>query len=157
MKDCNRCGGTGRIITETHHAPRPGSLIGEISSLTTALCACRTSLPPREGRASWWSLRSVYSETVDIPIGREFVEVSVDTEVPISEEDYPVVTKGNRYYPTLVSLGIGRESLTLHGDTARELAQRLIEAADAVDRCDLPDTDTCGHWSPCDCGKAATA
>lgn len=155
---CEKCQGTGQIVHVTTSERRlaDGSTV-QLSGHSTSLCECRAALPPRAGEARWWTLRPVYAATVDVPIFQQRVEITVDTEVPVSDDNYPLVTRGNRYYPTLVDVVIGDEKLLMHGDTAREFAQRLIAAADAVDACDVPDSDTCGHWAPCGCGAKVIA
>lgn len=154
MSVCATCGGSGIYGEQTSDARTfaDGTRV-ESSGYITHLCDCRAQLPARVGRAQWWSLRPVYRADVSVPIGCESVSISVDTEMPISAENYPVVTRGNRYYPTLIEIEVSGDALTLHADTAREIAQRLIAAADAADACDLPDTDACGHWAPCECGQ----
>lgn len=153
-----KCDGSGEIVTITQKEwPQADGTVIVTSGHSTSLCECRSSLPPREGKARWWGSRTVYEQTVGIPVDDETVSIEVQTEVPVSADGYPVVTRGNRYYPTLVNVELDSRSLTLHSNTARELAARLIEAADAADRCDLPDTDACGHWAPCDCGRKGEA
>jgi hypothetical protein len=145
LTEC-RCGGSGQIQwRESNRA---------MSGLGTALCPCRKSLPVREGNAAWWTTERVYEATVDIPIFSELVSIAVNAEVPISGDNYRVQRRGNRYYPTLVDLDVGKESLLMHGDTARRLGQALIAAADASDAVDQADCDPCGHWAPCDCKQA---
>lgn len=153
------CGGTGRIEwTEPPDPPRQsGEMVMQfLGALGTSLCPCRKALPPREGEARWWTSERVYSATVAVPMFNESVEIRVDPEVPVSEDNFRVVRRGNRYYPTLINVETP-DSLTLHPDTARELAQRLIAAADAADAIDAQDCDPCGHWAPCDCGKSVVA
>jgi hypothetical protein len=101
-----------------------------------------------------WSTESVFSESVDIPIGDLVLDIGVSAEVPMRGATR-VPRLGNRYYPTLVKVE-GPDDYEMHPDTARELAKRLIEAADACDAIDQPDTAPCGHWAPCDyCQSAA--
>jgi hypothetical protein len=118
---------------------------------STVLCDCRKDVPPRDGKASWWTLESVYDADVVIPIGDESVSVKVSAEVPMSDDNYRLHRFGNRYYPTLIDVEVSHDKLTLHSDTARELAKALMAAADSADRIDNPDLDTCGHWAPCEC------
>lgn len=117
----------------------------------TALCACRRTLAPREGRASWWTLESIYAASVEIPIGDAAVEIAVRAEVPVRDDNYVVHRHGNRYWPTLIEVECA--TMTLHPATARELAQKLIDAADVADQIDQPDVDVCGHWAPCACRR----
>lgn len=146
---CALCGGTG-ATTYTEEDERT-------STIGTRLCACRASLAPRDGRAQWWTLERAYEAVVTIPLEIASVQIVVDAEVPVSTDNYRVVRHGNSYWPTTIDLTFGDEKLTLHTDSARELAQRLIQAADAADLIDLPDTDVCGHWAPCDCQKTVVA
>lgn len=145
MANCE-CGGTGKVCyIETHANGR---------TYMTRLCACRENVPPREGKAQWWTQETVFSASVDTVIDG-LIEIVVKPEVPISAENYRVVRRGNRYYPTTIDVEVFGRSFWMHTNTARELAQRLIQAADAADAIDLPDIDACGHWAPCDCGKTA--
>jgi hypothetical protein len=144
---CARCSDTGAYST-TETTTR-GQFIS--TSHITHPCACRERISPRGGDAAWWSLETVLSTAVDIPIGAQQINVSVRAEVPMSRDNFRVHRHGNRYYPTLIDVAVGDESLSLHAETARELAAALIAAAEASEAIDKPDTDTCGHWAPCDC------
>lgn len=150
---CQTCGGAGTVEQRFHEESADGSV--RMGGLISSLCACRASLPPSGGTAAWWTTERVYSATVDLPIGDTSVEISVRAEVPISAENYRVHRRGNRYWPTTVRVELDDADLDLLPQTARELAQRLVDAADAADAIDNPDTDTCGHWAPCDCGGAS--
>lgn len=147
VTDC-LCGGTGKI--EWHEECHVGDVLMS-SSLGSALCPCRKALPERPGTATWWGLESVYAATVAVPVHADMVEIDVSSEVPYSEDNYRVERRGNRYYPTLIDVELTSTSLTLHSETARELGQKLIAAADAADAIDGPCTDVCGHWAPCEC------
>lgn len=154
LKEC-RCDGSGKV--EWEDPPERAASIGggvivkPMGALGSSLCPCRKALVPREGQARWWTTEPVYSATVAVPIFNESISISASVEVPVDEQNYPVVRRGNRWYPTLIEIE-APASIMLHPDTARELGQRLIAAAEAADLADLPDTDTCGHWWPCDCG-----
>ena len=147
---CAVCLGTGNIRYEHRH--ESGAM-----EWGTRLCGCREVVPAREGKAHWWSLETLFERELEIPIGRESFLVEVKAEVPIDSQNYRVQRLGNRYYPTLIDVHLGSAELSLHPDTAREIAKALIEAADMADKTDLPDTDACGHWAPCDHCKSATA
>jgi len=94
-----------------------------------------------------WSTESVYAADVQIPIFNESLDISVSAEVPMLDTERQP-RRGNRYFPTLITVD-GPSDYSMHPETARELAKRLIEAADAADAIDQPDTDACGHWAPC--------
>ena len=100
-----------------------------------------------------WSLETVLDLALDIPIHQDSISISVKTEVPMRGTER-IERRGNRYYPTLIDLELSHPDLTLHAETARELADMLIKAANAADAADNPDTDVCGHWWPCDCDQA---
>jgi NTP pyrophosphatase (non-canonical NTP hydrolase) len=118
----------------------------------------RLMVPPINGefvnaKAAHWTMVSVYSREMDL-IGRRDFAVHVETEEPRNEAQERVVRRGNRYYPTTVTIDVGDADVWMHPAEARELAAYLIEAADVADACDLPDGDKCGHWAPCDCEQA---
>lgn len=98
-----------------------------------------------------WTTEVAFSEEVAIPIFDECVSIAVYPEVPM-RGDERIARRGNRYFPTLVEVEAPSD-FKMHPETARELGQKLIAAADAADAIDLPDCDPCGHWSPCDCGE----
>lgn len=140
------CGGKGSyIVTERTN-------INTVCGYSTHPCVCRKDLPPREGQARWWTTEEVFSGVAKMLL--DPVTVSVSAEVPMSADNYRLVRRGNRYYGTFVDLRLddGRGGM-LVPDEARKLAQLLIQAADAADTIDNQDTDTCGHWAPCDCGQ----
>lgn len=146
LKTCVICNGTGRTATFEEQRINP-----EISASAYAshLCVCRQSLPPREGKADWWSLETVFSGRGESAIC-DPIQVTVKAEVPISADNYRVHRRGNRSWPTMVDVDCG-EPVSLWPEQARKLAALLIQAADAADAVDKPDTDVCGHWFPCDC------
>lgn len=150
MNDCGICHDTG--ATERHERSRrtlqDGTVI-ESSALLTDPCVCRRGLPPRDGKATWWSLEPVFSRTV--MVGCDEVTVSVAAEVPMDAENYRVHRRGNRYYPTTIDVEPETWPSVMHPDQTRELAQALIDAAAICEAIDKPDADTCGHWFPCSC------
>ncbi|MDP3720793.1 MAG: hypothetical protein Q8T13_23775 [Acidobacteriota bacterium] len=146
------CEGTGAYVV----ASKVKGCDVLVSGYSTEPCVCRKNLPAREGKATWWTKETVFSETAIALVDE--VRVSVQPEVPMSDDNHRVQRRGNRYYPTFVDFEVGRERAILFPDEARKLAQLLVRAADAADLIDHADVDACGHWAPCDCGKVkATA
>lgn len=138
---CAECGGTGKIGYRTLGGDvvnlGNGVVMEELGGWSTRPCACVKDLPAADGKASWWTSETVYAETVAIPIGNEAVEITADCEVPRAENGRRVHrTAENAYYPPLVDVVTDRDKLTLHSDTAREIAAALIAAADACDEAD---------------------
>jgi hypothetical protein len=148
------CDGSGKIVDRIDHSNEPyrdignGLQIGGGMSITSRLCGCRKDLEPRDGEARWWSSETVWTETVEMPSGLKTLEISVVSEVPISNENYVVKRRGNRYYPTMVEIAGAGSFIT---EDVRRLAAALISCADRADAIDAEDADTCGHWWPCDC------
>ena len=150
---CVKCAGTGAIAYE--RTRQYGDM--ETHECGSNPCDCRMMLPPREGVVQWWSLETTYERTITLPMIDRRIVVSVRSEVPLSQDNYRVVMRGNRYYPCTVDIGLhGSDSESLWPSLARELAVALIEAADRCDAIDKPCLDACGHWAPCDCGKEAS-
>lgn len=139
---CVLCAGTGQMRTMSEER----GLGWASETHSSHLCPCRQALPARDGPAAWWSSETVFSGEASTLLG-DVYEVSVRAEVPISEDNFRVHRRGNRYYPTLVDLN----GTTLTPENARELALLLLSASDAADTVDKADTDACGHWAPCDC------
>jgi hypothetical protein len=117
-------------------------------------------LPPIEGHATWWESETVFSEVfTDTITPDNAVEVTVDTEVPRDENGRRVVMRGNRYYPTMITVD-GEPRACSTGRAQRVRRALLQRAADKVREIDDPCSDLCGHWFPCDCvwdavGRAA--
>lgn len=109
------------------------------------------------GKATHWSLESIFSAQVDVPFHNEYIEIGVSTEVPLNDAKQRVVRRGNRYYPTTIDVECSHSDFTLFPDTARELAKALLAAADACEAADMVDADVCGHWAPCECDEAVRA
>lgn len=154
-----KCDGTGAIkYVERGEGPpvevAEGVFVGPMTTYGTNLCECRTSLEPRDGRARWWTSETVYNGEWEGSVFGIDGSLSVQAEVPISDDNYIVKRPGNRYYPTLIDLtftrarggyeGIEYELPAIFADEARELAARLIEAADAADAIDVPCAD---NWA----------
>lgn len=148
---CDKCNDTGAYVV-THRETMPNG--GELAGSSTIQCLCRAAIPPRQGRAVWWSSESVLSIDVKIPIFDESVSITVDAEVPMSKDNFRLQRRGNRYYPTLIHIEAPKD-MTLHACTARDLARALIQAAEAAEKVDDADSAPCGHWAPCDCGEQA--
>lgn len=142
--NCEKCKDTGAYVVNTEDE---GKGFGGYS---TYRCVCRMMLAPREGTASWWASETVLSVDVTVPIFNEMISIEVSSEVPMSADNYRVLRRGNRYYPTLITIETPPH-LTLHADTARNLARALMQAAEAVDKIDDADVAPCGHWFPCEC------
>jgi hypothetical protein len=155
-----RCGGTGKLShdsgwvdhAEPPNLPEGAEYVSGHRTMSSSLCQCRRDLEPREGEAAWWDSETVFDEVWVASVFQDTAEIVVKAEVPISEDNYRVVRRGNRYYPTSIDLDVSSEELHfLFPDEARELARLLIAAADKCDEIDKPDCDRCGHWHPCDC------
>ena len=138
---CEKCGGKGTITYRTlgDAMPTPlgdGTTIQATGGHGTRPCECVRDLPAIDGKATWWSSESIYSKVVVVPIHNEAVEISADCEIPLMDNGRRVHrTAENAYYPPLVEVETP-PSLTLHSDTARELATALVAAADACDKAD---------------------
>lgn len=148
MAKCKACDDTGKIEHEQNGK--------RVSAMWSTLCECRKALPPSEGQARWWTMETAaFQATVDLlPMPDDTADVRVRPELPISADNYKLVRRGNRYYPTFVDLAIGGEDVSLNPDSARALGEALIAAANTADAIDKPDTDAgCGHWWPCDCAQ----
>ena len=147
------CDGSGEIKTierEPEDTQKPigeGYYIGPSTCYTSRLCDCRANLGPRAGEARWWSSKTIYSDEWESQVHQHAGEIVVCAEVPISEDNYIVEKRGNRYYPTFVDVDFESDWLhALFPDEARELAAKLIAAADACDAYDKPDCTPEGIW-----------
>ena len=142
MSACERCGGTGvqKYRTLGDVEPRDigdGMTVQDMGGWGTRACACVRDLPPILDEPSWWEIETLHSEVVGVPIGCEAVEVTADCEVPRRADGRRVHrTAGNAYYPPLIVVEAPAR-MTLHSDTAREVAAALIAAADACDAADF--------------------
>lgn len=141
MTSCARCADTGKVVYRLlgDAAPRPfgdGVTIQDMGGWGTRACPCVRDLPATDGKATWWETETIYNEVVGVPIGNEAAEVRATGEVPRGDDGRRVHrTRENAYYPPLVDVECPA-SMTLHADSARELAAALIAAADACDKAD---------------------
>lgn len=146
-RPCAKCGGSGKVVYDVppaleEHRLTDGTTIRDMGGFDTRACSCVAGLPAHDGKATWWGLESVFNEVVSIPIHCEAVEIDAQVEVPRDEGGRRVHrTARNAFYPPLVEAQTP-ESLTLHAETARELAAALIAAADACDEADRPAYET---------------
>jgi hypothetical protein len=151
-----KCNGTGRLTYEHKHDPveyADGTIV-EGRTHGTHPCPCRSSLPPRDGEAAWWSLELVHQDVFDGPLAT--AEITVEAEVPYDSENYKVHRRGNRYYCTGVRIDVDGGFLhLLNPEEAQKFAEAVKRAADVAEAIDEQDSDPCGHWHPCDCQAAA--
>ena len=144
MSGCETCGGDGKLVHRTDHSGEPwrdiggGLQIGGGLSITSELCECRKSLPPRDGEARWWTSRTETIAQLQFVMFEEQAVVSLTPEVPVSEDNYVVHRTGeNFYYPVSVELRVTSSELRwLFPDEARALAAALVKAADRADELD---------------------
>jgi hypothetical protein len=105
--------------------------------------------------ASHWGLTTIYSAVVSVSWGHDdWAEVWVETETPMAKGDVLVQRHGNRYYPSTVKLLLSEDEADMPPERARQLAAALLRAAEVAEATDVADTDPCGHWAPCDCGRS---
>ena len=165
------CGGTGKI-DYVHREPESaaresgGVIIGPATTYGSRLCECRRTLEPREGEARWWESETVYEAEWSAEVFELGAEIVVKAEVPISEDNYRLVRSDeNRYWPCSVDVELYRGKATasfpgLWSHEARDLAAKLIAAAEAVEAIDGANAcERCGAWRMvCACKEhAATA
>lgn len=136
-----KCGGKGSYGYTTPPGPvRPlgdGLTIQQMEGYRTALCECRRNLPPRDGKAAWWTAGAAYSETYKGTCDWFSVTVSLTPELPVSADNYPLRrTRENSYYPASVSIAIDGDPLV--SSDLRELAAFLVRMADKADEIDVP-------------------
>lgn len=133
------CDGTGRIqVIERDDREVPignGLILGMGTSWTTRLCECRKSLAPRDGEARWWSSKTVYSESWASSVHQHSAEITVQAEVPVSEDNYVLKrTPENAYYPVMIDVDLSHDWLhALFPDEARALAALLVSAAERAE------------------------
>lgn len=138
---CAKCGGSGKISYRTLGDLEPtdmgdGTSIQAMGGWSTRACECVRDLPAIDGKATWWETETIHSAVVAVPIFDEAVEITADCEVPRGPDGRRYHRNyENAYYPPLIAVE-SPEKITLHSETARELAQALIAAADACDNAD---------------------
>lgn len=138
-----KCGGKGSYGVTTPPGPEmpfgDGLTIQQMEGYATHLCVCRLSLPPRDGKAKWWTRGKTHSETFKGTADCLSVTVSIRPELPVSEDNYPLRrTRDNAYYPASLSMEIDGDPL-LSSDL-RDLAAFLVRMADKADEIDrVPD------------------
>jgi hypothetical protein len=138
---CAICNGTGKVKYRMLGDAMPtdvgnGVSVQAMDGWGTKPCACVKDLPAIAGVASWWDLETIYSKVVTVPIGNECAEITADCEIPRNDNGRRLHrTAENAYYPPLIRFEVPGH-MTLHSDTAREMAAALIAAADACDKAD---------------------
>lgn len=138
---CPKCHGAGKLTYRIAGSEEKvdlgnGTYMQDCGGSGSRQCDCTRDLPAIDGEAKWWSLETIYSEIVSVPIGNESCEISADCEIPIGDGGRRVHrTADNAYYPPLIKV-LGLADATLHAETAREIAAKLIAAADACDKAD---------------------
>lgn len=142
------CDGSGEIryterepVDTARHLDH-GLVAGPMVTTGSYLCRCRYELPERDGEASWWTSKTVYSADWQAAVFEPTASISVSGEVPVSEDNYILRrTSENFYWPSSVSVEFSDPDMGwLFPEEARELARLLIEAADAAEKYDtVPD------------------
>jgi hypothetical protein len=138
---CEKCGGTGKIRYRTPGDLEPtqfteDTTIQNVGGWSTRACSCVRDLPAIDGEATWWELETVHHAVVPVPIFDEAVEINAEVEVPRGDDGRRYHrTAENAYYPPLITVE-SPARITLHSETAREIATALIAAADACDKAD---------------------
>ena len=145
-----RCDGSGKLRYHHEHRDDAGRVVGD--TWGSSPCPCRSSLPPRDGEAAWWTSEQVFYEAVEV-CGEIGLEITVEAEVPYSTDNFKLHRKGNRYYPTMPTVVWG-DPIVMHAEDVERIAQAFQRAAKACREIDAPDEDECGHWWPCDCKPA---
>lgn len=148
-----RCDGSGKLTYRTLPGEpvewADGTIVQDMGGFGSTPCPCRSTLPPRDGTASWWTTEQVFYEAVEV-CGEIGLEITVEAEVPYSEDNYRVHRHGNRYYPTMPSVEWGNP-IVIHAEDCDRIADAFKRAGEACREIDAPDQDECGHWAPCDC------
>jgi hypothetical protein len=122
---CPRCDDVGAVVVKQKFENG--------GSITTHLCPCRQGAEPRKGRARWWSIRTASQRVWQSCTGLSAVGIEVTVEVPISEDNWPLIRDAeNAYYPAMACIDADLESLMLAEDL-RSLAEALVQTADELD------------------------
>lgn len=139
---CGKCNDKGSIGTHTTADPSKvadlggGVTVHDGGSYMTSLCECRQSLPPRYGKARWWTLETVHEETWTSPGGLTAATVTIDREVPVSDDNYRLHrTRDNCYFSVTPRVEI-ESGPDMTPDSLAELAAFLSRMADEAKRAD---------------------
>lgn len=136
---CPKCD-NGKTVENLQPGPeirlQTGGSIQHTGGFITHLCECRKSLPPRHGKAQWWSCETIEGGTLDLNLGE--VVVTFSREVPISEDNYLVHrTEENCCYRVTADVQIDLGPVGTSA-TLREVAAFLLKMADKCDELDAP-------------------
>ena len=130
------CNGTGKIVDSIPEGPwvDKGSYQTRVGGgYSSRLCECRKNLERRVGNARWWTSETTWGETIDVPTLPGELSVSITTEVPISDDNYPLIRdEENFYWPSLIQVN----DRSMIADDARAIAALLIRAAEEAERID---------------------
>lgn len=107
--------------------------------------------------ATQWTSETLHAEDVTVCASVRQATVSVEADVPRDAAGTRCPSRGNRYWPTIVSMHFGapeEDAMPMLAEEARALAIALLRAVAIAETHDVKDSDVCGHWAPCDCPAA---